>query len=145
VLTELRAGRVDKAAEVVAFLVKRDADNPLYQALLGEVRAAQQDYAGAETALRAALARNPGFVAARRDLTQLYLATGRTGDAEKIYSDALSNQADDVMALLGLADIAIAQGKWSEATELLNHARAAAKLDPTPGLKLVKLYESRGD
>ena len=92
VLTELRAGRVDKAAEVVAFLVKRDADNPVYQALLGEVRAAQQDYAGAETALRAALARNPGFVAARRDLTQLYLATGRTGDAEKIYSDALSHQ-----------------------------------------------------
>ena len=37
------------------------------------------------------------------------------------------------------------QGKWSEAADLLNRARAAAKLDPTPGLKLVALYESRHD
>ena len=56
VLTELRARRVDKAAEVAVSLIKRDAKNPIYQTLLGVVRVAQRDYPGAETAFRAALA-----------------------------------------------------------------------------------------
>src|SRR5207253_2380247 len=32
-----------------------------------------------------------------------------------------------------------------EATDFLNNARAAAKSDPTPGLKLISLYEARRD
>ena len=58
VLSELRAKRVAKAAEVAASLIKLDAANPLYQTLLGVVDVAQRDYAGAESAFRAALARN---------------------------------------------------------------------------------------
>ncbi len=72
VLTELRAGRIKKAAEVASALIKLDADNPLYQTLLGEVQVAQRDYSGAETAFRAALARNSEFAAATRDLAKLY-------------------------------------------------------------------------
>src|SRR5262249_6897692 len=105
VLTELRAGRLNKAAEVAASLIKLDPDNPLYQTLLGEVRVGQRDYAGAETVFRTALARNPEFAAATRDLAQLYLATMRTDDAQKVYSDLLSKKPDDVSGLLGLADI----------------------------------------
>src|SRR5215472_263380 len=102
VLTELRAGRVEKAAEVAASLIKLDANNPLYQTLLGEVQVAQRNYAAAEAAFRAAFARNPDFAAATRDLAKLYLATGRADDAKKAYSDLLSKKPDDVAALLGL-------------------------------------------
>ena len=145
VLAELRAGRVDKAAEVAASLIKREADNPLYQTLLGEVRFVQKDYAAAETAFRAAMARNPGFAAPAQDLAQLYLAAKRTDDAKRVYNDFLAQKPNDTTALLGLADIAIAEEKWSEATDLLNSARAAAAFDPTPGLKLMGLYELRRD
>jgi cellulose synthase operon protein C len=145
VLSELRAGRVDKAAEVAASLIKRDAGNPLYQRLLGAVRVAQRDNAGAETAFRAALARDPEFAAAARELAQLYLAMRRTGDARKVYNDLLSKKANDVTGLLGLADIAITEGKWPEATDLINRARSIARNDPAPGLKLVSLYETRRD
>jgi len=145
VLTHLRAGHVDKAAADVASLIKRDANNPLYLRLLGAVRAAQHDYAGAETAFRAALARDPEFAVATRDLAQLYLTTGRTDDAKRVYTERLSKKADDVIALLGLADIAIAEKKWSEATDAINRARTAAEFDPAPGLKLVSLYELRRD
>ena len=100
-LTELRAGRVKKATEVATSLVKLDANNPLYQTLLGVVQLAQRDYAGAETAFRAALARDPEFAAATRDLAKLYLATGRTDDAKKVYGDLLSKKPDDGAALLG--------------------------------------------
>src|SRR5262249_50195015 len=48
VLSELRAKRVEKAAEVAASLVKLDAANPVYQTLLGVVDVAQRNYAGAE-------------------------------------------------------------------------------------------------
>jgi putative PEP-CTERM system TPR-repeat lipoprotein len=144
VLTELRAGRIEKAAEVASALIKLDADNPLYQTLLGEVQAAQRDYAGAETAFRAALARNPEFAAATRDLAKLYLATGRADDAKRVYGDLLSKKPDG-SALLGLADIAIAEKKWPEAIDYINRARTAAPNDPTAGVKLVNLYELRQD
>ena len=145
VLAELRAGHVDKAAEVAKSLIKQDPANLLYQILLGEVRVAQRDYAGAETAFRAVLSRNPDFSAATRDLARLYAATGRTEDARRTYSDVLAKNPTDTVALVGLADLAIAERKWPEAIDLLNTARAAATYDPTPGLKLVALYELRRD
>jgi cellulose synthase operon protein C len=145
VLTELRAGRLKKAAEVAGSLIKLDPDNPLYQTLLGEVQTAQRDYAGAETAFRTALTRNPEFAAATRDLASLYLVTARSDDAKKVYSDLLSKKPDDVSALLGLADIAITEKKWSEAIDYINRARTAAPNDSTAGVKLVGVYETQQD
>ena len=156
VLTELRAGRVGKAAEIAASLVHRNADNPLYLTLLGEVRASLHDNVGAETMFRDALALDPAFTAATRDLAQLYLATGRGDDARKVYTGLLSKKpndasnspsikANDVAALVGLAGIAIAEKKWTEAIDDLNRARTIAKTDPAPGLELMKLYELRAD
>jgi cellulose synthase operon protein C len=145
VLTELRAGRVEKAAEVAASLIKLDANNPLYQTLLGVVQVAQRDYAGAEMAFRAALVRNPEFAAATSDLAKLYLTIGRTDDAKKVYGDLLSKKPDDGAALLGLADIAITEKKWSEAIDYINRARTAAPKDPAAGIKLVNVYEMRQD
>jgi putative PEP-CTERM system TPR-repeat lipoprotein len=145
VLTLLRTRQIDKAAEVAASLIKRDATNPLYQTLLGAVRMAQKDNAAAETAFRAALAKDPEFVPAVRDLAQLYKATGRADEARKLYTDRLAKKPGDVAALLGLADLAAADKKWSEATDYINRARTAAPNDPTPGLALVRLYELRQD
>jgi tetratricopeptide (TPR) repeat protein len=145
VLSELRANRVEKAAEVAASLIKLDASNPLYQTLLGVVDVAKRDYAGAESAFQTALARNPEFAAAARDLAQLYLTMGRTDDAKKVYRELLSKKAGDVVALLSLADIEIAAKKWSEAIDYINRARTAAPDDPAPGTKLVQLYEQRQD
>jgi len=145
VLSELRAKRLDKAAEVAGSLVGRDPKNPLYQTLMGVVRVAQQDYPAAEKSFRAALAINPEFPAAARDLAQLFLATNRVDDARKVYTDLLDKKSDDVAALLGLADIYIFEKKWPEATDTINRARSAAKNDPAPGLKLVDLYEARQD
>lgn len=145
VLSELHAGHVGKAAEVANLLTKRDPNNPVYLRLVGAVRVAQRDSAGAEIAFRAALARAPEFAAAAHDLAQLYLLNGRTGDARKVYTDLISRNPENVTGLLGLADMAIAEGKWSEATDLINRARTSGRNDPEPGLKLISLYEMRRD
>ena len=96
VTTELRARRLDKAAEVAASLIKRDAKNPIYQTLLGEVRTAQKDYSAAESAFRAALAINPDLTAATRDLAQLYAATGRADEARNLYNNLLGKDPNAV-------------------------------------------------
>jgi putative PEP-CTERM system TPR-repeat lipoprotein len=145
VLSELRAGRVDKAAEAAASLVARRADNPLYQTLLGEARGAQRNYPAAEAAFRAALARNPEFAPAARGLAQLYISMARMDDARKVYTDLLAKKADDVAALLGLAEIAIGQQRWPEAIGYVKRARTAAPNDPAPGLKLIALYQMQKD
>ena len=94
VLSESRAGRIKKASEVAASLIRLDANNPLCQTLLGVVDVAQRDYPAAEAAFPAALARNPEFVAAIRNLSQLYVVSGRTEDAKKVYGDLLSKRAN---------------------------------------------------
>ena len=145
VSTELRAGRLDKAAEVAAALIKRDAKNPVYQTLLGEVRAAQKDYPGAESAFREALAINPDFTAGRRDLGQIYIETSRAEEARALFGDLLAKDPNDIAALLGLADAYAAEKKWTEAIDALNRARTVARNDPAPGLKLVGIYQRRQD
>jgi putative PEP-CTERM system TPR-repeat lipoprotein len=145
VIAELRAQRLDKAAEVAAALIERDAKNPIYHTLLGVVRTVQHDYSAAESAFRAALAINPNLTVATNDLAQVYAATGRTGEARTLYNDLLAKNPNEVTALLGLADTYTAQQKWAEAIDAINRARAAARNDPAPGLKLVGVYEMRQD
>jgi cellulose synthase operon protein C len=145
VVTELQSRRLDKAAEVAASLIKRDAKNPIYHALLGEVRVAQKDYAAAESAFRAALALNPDLNAATGDLAQLYAVMGRADEARALYNDLLAKNPNEAKVLLGLADTYIAQQKWTEAIDAINRARTAARNDPAPGLKLVGVYEKRQD
>jgi cellulose synthase operon protein C len=156
VLRELRAKRAERAVKVAASLVEREPGNPLYLTLLGEVRAAQQDYVGAEAAFRAATAHDPRFMLATRALARLYLATERTDLAKQVLTDLLSKtpddpsnppsrKASDVIAFIGLADIAITEKKWAEAIDYLNRARTIAKYDPIAGLKLVGLFELRAD
>jgi predicted Zn-dependent protease len=145
VITELRARRFDKAAEVAAALIRRDANNPIYHTLLGEVRAVQKDYPSAEAAFRAALTINPDLTAATRDLAQIYAATGRVEEARNLYNGLLAKTPNEVSALLALADTYIAQQKWTEAIDAINRARTAAHNDPTPGLKLIGVYEKRQD
>jgi putative PEP-CTERM system TPR-repeat lipoprotein len=145
VVTEVRERRLDKAVEVAVSLIERDARNPVYQTLLGIVRAAQQDFPAAESAFRAALAVDPKLSAATRDLAQVYMATGRTDEARNLYSDLLAKNPNEVGALLGLADTYIAQRKWTEAIDAINRARTATPNDPSPGLKLIGIYQRRQD
>jgi predicted Zn-dependent protease len=145
VITELRARRPDKAAEVANLLLLRDAKNPIYHTLLGEVRTVQKDYPAAESAFRAALTLDPNFTAAIRDLALVYAATGRVDEARNLYLDLLGKNPNEIAALLGLADTYMTEQKWTEAIDAINRARGSAANDPVPGLKLTGIDEKRQD
>jgi len=145
VLTEIRAGHVDKATAAAHSLADGNTQNPLYQTLLGVATAAQRDYPAAEAALRKAVELEPGFAPAAQNLARLYLALNRPDDAVKVYENLLAKAPDNVMALLGLTDVLIAQKKWHEAETTVTRARTAAPNDPAPGLKLVTVYMAQQD
>jgi cellulose synthase operon protein C len=145
VIRELQARRLDKAAEAANSLVKMDDKNPISQSLLGIVRVAQQDFPGAESAFREALAIKSDFTTASLELARLYAATKRVDKARGLFNDLLAMNPKELGALLGLADTYIAQQQWSEAINTIKKARAAAPDDPAPGLKLVSVYEERQD
>ena len=78
-------------------------------------------------------------------MARLYLTTGRTDDAKKGYDELLSQSPTDPTALLGLAEIAVAQKKWPEATDYITRARTAAPNDPAAGLLFVNMYGLQQD
>ena len=145
VLTELSARHVDKAAKFGEALVAKDPKNPLFQTVLGLVRAAQKDYPAAEAAFRNAIALAPGVVSPARNLAQLYITLGRANDAKAVYDNFLAKQPNSIAALLGRANIAVTQKDWLYAINTLNRAREIAPSDPEPALRLVAVYLMQQD
>src|SRR5260370_15793395 len=105
----------------------------------------QRKITKAEAVLSGGLKARPKNPAIGSVLARLYLTTGRTDDAKKLYTEVLSQRPNDVAALVGLGEIAVAEKKWPEATDYINRARAAAPNEPAPGLMLVNMYGLRQD
>ena len=145
VLSELRAGHPDKAAQAAEKLVAEKPDLDTYQVLLGMVRAAQKDFPAAEKIFEGIVKRNPDSAPARHNLAQIYVAAGRVDDAKKTYQDFLSRKPNDPTALLALADIAASEKKWDEAIGYAEKAACRLPKDPAPGIKLLQLYAARQD
>jgi len=99
----------------------------------------------AEAVLTGRLAADPDNPTVRAALGRLYLTTGRIDDAKKTYEALLASRPTDVAALLGLGEIAVVEKKWTEATDYIGRARAAAPNDPAAGLMLVNMYGLQQD
>ena len=149
VLTQLRAGQTDKAAKVAEALVKRDAKNPLFQTLMGMVKAGQDDVAGAETAFRAALARSARFCPCHaRPYTTVFGYRESRAERSRVYNDAFSPKSRMTESTLQryAANIAMVEKKWPGGSRIhsteralrppttLRRARARAQLRTAPGL-----------
>jgi len=131
VVSELRARRFDKAAEVASSLINRDAKNPIYHTLLGVVRAAQRDYPGAESAFRAALRSIPN---SRRPHAIWRSCTQRLGAWTKPrrYTEICWQRDRRYYCAPRLADIYISEKRWPEATDVINRARTVAGSNSAP-------------
>jgi Flp pilus assembly protein TadD len=93
----LEMGRPELAEARLAPLLVRRAHWADAHALLGRARLSRGDAAGAELALRAAIAIHPGFAAARADLGWALLRLGRALDADAEF--ALALELDPLHAL----------------------------------------------
>ncbi len=145
VLSELRARRIKKAAEVAASLIKLDANNPLYQTLLGMVDVAQRDYPAAEAAFRAALARNPEFVRPPAIWRSSMWRPGAPKTQKRSMASFFQTRPTTLPPFSGWR-ISRSRRRNGPRRPVTLTARAPPRPnDPTPGIKLVNLYELRQD
>jgi putative PEP-CTERM system TPR-repeat lipoprotein len=143
VIEALQLRQLDVADATARQLVAHDPANPSYQELLSAVKIGQHDYAGAETLLRALLAKQPNLASARRDLAQVYLATNREGQARALYQDRLRANPNDVESLKALADIAFRDKDDAGAIGFLTAAQNAVPANPQPSLRIIAILEAR--
>ena len=144
VLTELRAGHLDKAAEVASSLDQARRQEPALSYL---ARGGPGRSAGLSRPQRMRSAPrwriDPAFPAATRDLAQLYTSDRpHRRSQESIHRPARQEARRYGRAARACGHLHIAEKKWPEATDAINRARSAARNDPAPGLKLVSLYEA---
>ncbi len=144
-LIERRLGRIDAAmaaAEQVERLAPRSAIGPNLKGLValtaGDLKQARRHFAEA-------LARDPGFLPARRNLARVLLRMGEDEQARAAFLRVLEAEPKDGIALVALAEIAAQQGKWEEAERRLSAAIALAPHEPRLRLRLIALKEQAGD
>jgi len=145
VMTMLRAGRKERAAEAVEKLVARAPDSPTTHNLVGLVRYAEGKRDPAQDAFRAALKADPAFLSAAKNLVMMEVAAGRTDVARQILLDATKAAPKSAEAWLALATFEVKVGDAGKAVDALD---AAARLLPATvedQTELVTAYLQAGD
>lgn len=141
----LRRGDNDKALEAATALVAARPDNPVAQNLLGAVRGAVGDLAGARTAYEEALRLDPGMHPARLNLARLDAAQGLDDKARSDLVAMVSRNRRDDVAMFELGLLELRLGRLDEATNWLEKAFAEQPRSPRVGMALVDVHLNAGD
>ncbi|GAB2841208.1 PEP-CTERM system TPR-repeat protein PrsT [Pseudoduganella ginsengisoli] len=139
VAAHMRMGAYDKALAAVQAL-EQQHNNPALQNLKGGVLLARQDPSGARRAFEAALALQPGYAPALRNLTQLDMLAGHPEHAQRRYQAALARDSGNIELMAGLAHLSAQQGDMAAARNWLEQARRSAPDALPPALQLASYY-----
>ena len=112
---------------------------------LGRIRMMQNNFAGAEQALKKALSLHPRLVKAEDNLGVTYEGENRPADAETAYRQAIAWQQASAhpseQPLLNLGSLLVTQQHGTEAIPILLQAVAIAPLNPKCREQLARAYE----
>ena len=141
----MQAGRHKDAMRVADGLLKQQPGNPGVLNLVGTVRSAAGDFAGARTAFEQAAAADPKFAAPQVNLARLDRATGAYEKAVTRLDALLRANDKDVEVLTELGTILELLGRNADAQRWLE--KAADHSSPTnlePALMLVQFHLRTG-
>lgn len=141
----MRQGEARKALAVAERLVRELPALPASHNLLGMVKAAANDLAGARHAYRDALQRDARFVPARLNLARLDVAERRFDDARAVYAELLRRNKRDATAMYESALLERAAGNAAEAVRWIEKAAAERPGDVRTGLALIEFRSAAGD
>ena len=122
-------------------LLPKDPDPHLSAGLLHERR---KEFAAAETEYKKVLAIDPDSTEAAIGLTNLYMKSGRIGDAEPLLRTLAAKRPDDAGIRLQLGRALEAEGKKDDAIAELQAALKASPNDADLQHELADLYASTG-
>gem|GEM_PF-5419140 len=118
---------------------------PLARQLSAAIYVAQGDFDGARDELRKALAQDKEFAPARLALARVELQTGHLEAAGQLYRQALDANADNPVAIDGLAQTALARRDYAEAVTWYRKAVALAPESGTATRALMDAMLRKGD
>lgn len=139
-LINMREGKYREALGSANQIVKAYPKLPLGYNMRGAALLGMKDHKGAEAGFREALARKADYHEARRNLAQLLAATGRRNEAQRELLRILDQDRDDVRAMIGLSQLALANGNQKERIEWLRRAAGAKPMMLEPRLALMQAY-----
>ncbi len=146
-LVEQQRGNFDAAANLLQQFLGEIPDSSGAHIQLSEVYQAQGRLADAQAALETASILSETTVASEIGLARLEARRGMFDDASRRLNDLLSPEANGeqrMETLIGKAEIAAAQGKISEATDLLTETNELAKDLVPPAIRLVTIESQLG-
>jgi putative PEP-CTERM system TPR-repeat lipoprotein len=139
VVASVRQKKFAEALQTAAGIKTDLPDSPLGDNLIGGVRLAQDDLAGAQTAFEAALRKDPMFMPAL-NLAKTQIQRGDGNAAAQTYEKIVAAQPMHLEALMRLAEIARMQGRADRALLLLAKARDGNPEAWQPRLGIVNLH-----
>ena len=144
VLTSLYMQRGDtaKALSVAEGLVKGSRDNLSALNLLGAIRAASGDVAGARAAYEQVLQRDPDFVPAQLNLARVEAEEGRPDAARARLTTLFNKRKNDARVMHELGLLAQREGDMTEAIDWLRKAAAKQPDEPRAALALVEVLHA---
>lgn len=145
VLTHLRAGRPAEAMAAAERLVKERPKDPLGHFLIGQVRLATRDLAGARAAFSEALKQEPTYLPAATELARLDLQANDRKAARGRFEAILAKDPKNSRALIALAGLAADQKDEKAYLDYLTRAKQANPKDPAAYELLAAYWLQRRD
>ncbi|WP_376087611.1 XrtA/PEP-CTERM system TPR-repeat protein PrsT [Roseomonas sp. CCTCC AB2023176] len=124
-------GEPARAAAVLEADALKDTRAQLVPMMLGQIRAGQGNWEGAEAATRSALAINPDATIVRRQLATILQRRGDARGAEALIEDGLRTRPDDAVLQSAAVDLAQAVGGVDGALAMADRLAARANAMPT--------------
>lgn len=144
VLAMIQQKKFDEAiVEANKLKAKRKGD-PLADNLLGTAYMAKGEIGHAQESWQNALAIRPDYTPANLNLAKLAMSQSKPDIATKEYEKILKLDANNLSALIGLAQIAELGKDYAKMASLLDDARKKNPNDVTPAVMLTRYYLSQG-
>ena len=139
----MRQGKTPEALQVAEAMVKRDPVNLAALNFLGSVKGATGDKAGARTAYRQVLAKDPAFHPSALNLVRLDVKEKRFDEARRRLDGMLTTRRDDTDVLFEYGMLEQRAGRVAEAIRYLQKASELQHRDVRPALTLIDLHMSQ--
>jgi len=140
VQTEMSLKHYDKALAAVAALEKQEPNNPQVHNLKGAVNMVMGNIPAARAALEKAVALQPTFVPAVKNLARLDLVEKKPDAAKQRYERVLEKDKNNVEAMHSLGQLALLQNRPDEATGWFEKASNANPSTVGPAVTLGMHY-----
>jgi len=140
VQTEMGLKHYDKALAAADALAKQEPKNPQVHNLKGAVNMVKGDIPAARAALEQALAIDPTFAPAVKNMARLDLVEKKPDAAKQRYEKVLEKDKNNVEAMTSLGQLAMLQNRPEEATSWFEKASNASPNAVQPAVTLGMHY-----